>query len=115
MKRLKSLLENKKFLILLLCFSVTQIALAQSGAGSAQQAIEQITSVSRSLKNSVFEAVTIIAYIIVAVFAIANASKVYAKIQSGDGDSSKLLTSYFGGIIFFVVVITLVRMIFIDN
>lgn len=113
MKQLNHFLRSKKFAILsLFSFLTIQIGFAQSGA--AQEVVNKIGSIGNSLKEPIFNSSNTISVILVVVFALANGVRVYFKIQSGE-DASKQITAYLGSIIFFSVVVMLIKMLFIDG
>jgi hypothetical protein len=81
-------------------------ALAQgSGAAGIQEATAQVTSY--------FEPGTTLIYAIGAVVGLVGAVKVFSKWNSGDQDTQKVATSWFGSCIFLVVVATVLRAFFL--
>lgn len=79
----------------------------QGGNGTAgiQDATQQVTSY--------FEPLTNLMYAIGAVLGLVGAVKVYSKWNSGDQDTQKTAVSWFGSMIFLVIVATVVRAFFL--
>lgn len=81
-------------------------SLAQgNGAAGIQEATAQVTSY--------FEPATTLIYAIGAVVGLVGAVKVFSKWNSGDQDTQKVATSWFGSCIFLVVVATVLRAFFL--
>ncbi|MDO7887809.1 DUF4134 domain-containing protein [Hymenobacter cheonanensis] len=80
---------------------------AQGGNGTAgiQDATTQVTSY--------FDPLTKLMYAIGAVLGLVGAIKVYGKWNSGDQDTQKTAVSWFGSMIFLVIVATVVRSFFL--
>lgn len=80
---------------------------AQGGNGTAgiQDATTQVTSY--------FDPLTKLMYAIGAVLGLVGAIKVYSKWNSGDQDTQKTAVSWFGSMIFLVIVATVVRSFFL--
>ena len=98
--------------IAVLAFSLAaHAALAQGGGGTAggtagiQDATQQVTSY--------FDPLTKLMYAIGAVLGLVGAVKVYSKWNAGDQDTQKTAVSWFGSMIFLVVVATVVRSFFL--
>jgi hypothetical protein len=93
---------------LLLC---SQLLYAQGGGGAAggtagiQDATTQVTNY--------FDPLTKLMYAIGAVLGLIGAIKVYSKWNSGDQDTQKTAVSWFGSMIFLVLVATVVRSFFL--
>ena len=84
-----------------------QLLYAQGGNGTAgiQEATTQVTSY--------FDPLTKLMYAIGAVLGLVGAIKVYGKWNSGDQDTQKTAVSWFGSMIFLVIVATVVRSFFL--
>lgn len=80
---------------------------AQGGNGTAgiQDATTQVTSY--------FDPLTKLMYAIGAVLGLVGAIKVYGKWNAGDQDTQKTAVSWFGSMIFLVIVATVVRSFFL--
>ncbi|WP_460623503.1 DUF4134 domain-containing protein [Hymenobacter tenuis] len=76
-----------------------------SGAAGIEQATSEVTSY--------FDPATKLVYAIGAVVGLVGAVKVYSKWNSGDQDTQKTATSWFGSCIFLVVVATVLRAFFL--
>ncbi|GAA4379761.1 DUF4134 domain-containing protein [Hymenobacter koreensis] len=105
---------NKKHLftslVLLALLLSSPLLYAQSGAGGngtagIQDATTQVTSY--------FDPLTRLMYAIGAVLGLVGAIKVYGKWNSGDQDTQKTAVSWFGSMIFLVIVATVVRSFFL--
>lgn len=87
------------------------VAFAQTGGGAAggtngiSDATTQVTSY--------FDPLTKLMYAIGAVLGLVGAIKVYGKWNAGDQDTQKTAVSWFGSMIFLVVVATVVRSFFL--
>ncbi|SET97239.1 DUF4134 domain-containing protein [Hymenobacter actinosclerus] len=105
-------MNNKPFLTslaltaLLLLLSAP-LLYAQGGNGTAgiQDATTQVTSY--------FDPLTKLMYAIGAVLGLVGAIKVYSKWNAGDQDTQKTAVSWFGSMIFLVIVATVVRSFFL--
>jgi hypothetical protein len=102
---------NKKHLftalVLLALLLTSPLLYAQGGNGTAgiQDATTQVTSY--------FDPLTKLMYAIGAVLGLVGAIKVYSKWNSGDQDTQKTAVSWFGSMIFLVIVATVVRSFFL--
>ncbi|WP_217607285.1 DUF4134 domain-containing protein [Chitinophaga sp. GbtcB8] len=94
----------RKLLLLALISGVALCANAQDGV----RGIEQATT----LMNEYFKAGTTLLYVIGAVVGLVGAIKVYNKWSSGDQDTSKAASSWFGACIFLVIVATALKSFF---
>lgn len=85
----------------------THVMYGQGGNGTAgiQDATTQVTSY--------FEPLTNLMYAIGAVLGLVGAIKVYSKWNSGDQDTQKTAVSWFGSMIFLVIVATVIRSFFL--
>ncbi|GAB3327546.1 DUF4134 domain-containing protein [Hymenobacter humi] len=85
----------------------THVIYAQGGNGTAgiQDATTQVTSY--------FDPLTKLMYAIGAVLGLVGAIKVYGKWNAGDQDTQKTAVSWFGSMIFLVIVATVVRSFFL--
>lgn len=95
--------------LVILLFS-SQVLYAQTGAGGngtagIQDATTQVTSY--------FDPLTKLMYAIGAVLGLVGAIKVYGKWNAGDQDTQKTAVSWFGSMIFLVIVATVVRSFFL--
>lgn len=89
---------------------VSQVAHAQGGGSAGgtagiQDATTQVTSY--------FDPLTKLMYAIGAVLGLVGAIKVYGKWNAGDQDTQKTAVSWFGSMIFLVLVATVVRSFFL--
>ncbi|TDN39876.1 DUF4134 domain-containing protein [Hymenobacter sp. UV11] len=103
----KQILTTVAVLGLMLC---TQVVFAQGGgaAGGASginDATQQVTNY--------FDPLTKLMYAIGAVLGLIGAIKVYSKWNAGDQDTQKTAVSWFGSMIFLVLVATVVRSFFL--
>ena len=80
------------------------IASAQDGNAGINQANTQV--------RSYFESGTNLMYAIGAIVGLIGAVKVYQKWNSGDQDTSKVATAWFGSCIFLVVIATIIKSFF---
>ena len=100
---------NKRFFRPLLTLAVvlasTPLLLAQNGVAGIQDATTQVTSY--------FDPLTNLMYAIGAVLGLVGAIKVYGKWNAGDQDTQKTAVSWFGSMIFLVIVATVVRAFFL--
>ena len=86
----------------------SQLLYAQ-GAGSGTAGIQDATT----QVTSYFDPLTKLMYAIGAVLGLVGAIKVYSKWNSGDQDTQKTAVSWFGSMIFLVIVATVVRSFFL--
>ena len=91
---------------LLLC---TQLAFAQGGASGGTAGINDATQ----QVTNYFDPLTKLMYAIGAVLGLIGAIKVYSKWNAGDQDTQKTAVSWFGSMIFLVLVATVVRSFFL--
>ena len=87
------------------CLLAVQVAYAQNGAGGITEATTQVTSY--------FDPLTKLMYAIGAVLGVIGAIKVYSKWNAGDQDTQKSAVSWFGSMIFLVIVATVIRAFFL--
>lgn len=83
----------------------SQVLYAQNGTGGINDATQQVTSY--------FDPLTKLMYAIGAVLGLVGAIKVYSKWNAGDQDTQKTAVSWFGSMIFLVIVATVVRSFFL--
>jgi formate hydrogenlyase subunit 3/multisubunit Na+/H+ antiporter MnhD subunit len=104
---------NKKHLFtsltLLTLLLTSQLLYAQGGAGNGTAGIQDATT----QVTSYFDPLTRLMYAIGAVLGLVGAIKVYGKWNSGDQDTQKTAVSWFGSMIFLVIVATVVRSFFL--
>ncbi|GAB3323316.1 DUF4134 domain-containing protein [Hymenobacter humi] len=103
---------NKKhfFTSLTLCaLLLTSQLLYAQGAGNGTAGIQDATT----QVTSYFDPLTKLMYAIGAVLGLVGAIKVYGKWNSGDQDTQKTAVSWFGSMIFLVIVATVVRSFFL--
>lgn len=88
-----------------------EAAFAQTGGGAAggQSGITDATT----QVTSYFDPLTKLMYAIGAILGLVGAVKVYGKWNAGDQDTQKTAVSWFGSMIFLVVVATIVRSFFL--
>lgn len=99
--RLETFLMGLWTIILVsICFT----AKSQDGNAGINQANTQV--------RSYFESGTSLMYAIGAILGLIGAVKVYSKWNSGDQDTSKVATAWFGSCIFLVVVATIIKSFF---
>lgn len=91
--------------VALAVLATTTTTLAQNGAAGIADATSQVTSY--------FEPLTNLMYAIGAVLGLIGAIKVYSKWNAGDQDTQKTAVSWFGSMIFLVIVATVVRSFFL--
>lgn len=82
---------------------------AQGGGGNGTAGIQDATT----QVTSYFDPLTRLMYAIGAVLGLVGAIKVYGKWNSGDQDTQKTAVSWFGSMIFLVIVATVVRAFFL--
>lgn len=104
---------NKRFLfpslILLALLLFPPLLYAQTGGGNGTAGIQDATT----QVTSYFDPLTKLMYAIGAVLGLVGAIKVYSKWNSGDQDTQKTAVSWFGSMIFLVIVATVVRSFFL--
>ena len=85
---------------------ISHLAIAQgNGVGGINQATQLVTSY--------FDPATKLIYAIGAVVGLIGGVKVYNKFSSGDPNTSKTATSWFGACIFLIVAATILRSFFL--
>ena len=107
MKTCKRKIVGKALKTSVLCallLTEAAIASAQDGNAGINQANTQV--------RSYFESGTNLMYAIGAIVGLIGAVKVYQKWNSGDQDTSKVATAWFGSCIFLVVVATIIKSFF---
>ncbi len=98
-------IQRKCFLLLLLV-GVTDLVFSQgNGIGGINDATQMVTSY--------FDPATKLIYAIGAVVGLIGGVKVYNKFSSGDPDTSKTASSWFGACIFLIVATTILRSFFL--
>ncbi|QIL78416.1 DUF4134 domain-containing protein [Hymenobacter sp. HDW8] len=102
----KQILTSVAILGLVLC---TQVVFAQGGAAGGSSGIAQATT----QVTNYFDPLTRLMYAIGAVLGLIGAIKVYSKWNAGDQDTQKTAVSWFGSMIFLVLVATVVRSFFL--
>ena len=104
---------NKKHLftslVLLALLLASPLLYAQGGGGNGTAGIQDATT----QVTSYFDPLTKLMYAIGAVLGLVGAIKVYGKWNSGDQDTQKTAVSWFGSMIFLVIVATVVRSFFL--
>lgn len=99
-------MTKKHFLIAAILLLSISSAFAQ---GNGLSGINQATS----MVTSYFDPATKLIYAIGAVVGLIGGVKVYSKFSSGDPDTSKTATSWFGACIFLIVAATILRSFFL--
>lgn len=102
-QRLKSILRSTAGSLLLL-LSSSVLLFAQSGGAGIDEATNQV--------RSYFTNGTNLMYAIGAVVGLVGAIKVYQKWNSGDHDTGKVASAWFGSCIFLVIVATVLQSFF---
>ena len=97
------------FLVLLALVLSSPLLYAQGGGGNGTAGIQDATT----QVTSYFDPLTKLMYAIGAVLGLVGAIKVYSKWNSGDQDTQKTAVSWFGSMIFLVIVATVVRSFFL--
>jgi len=77
--------------------------------GNGQAGITEATQ----MVTSYFDPGTKLIYAIAAVLGLVGGTKVYSKFSSGDPDTSKVASSWFGACIFLIVAATILRSFFL--
>lgn len=104
-KKIKNKVQKKLFALAAMALTAAN-AFAQ---GDGMAGINDATS----MISSYFDPVTKLIYAIGAVLGLVGGVKVYSKFQSGDPDTSKTASSWFGGCIFLIVTATVLRSFFL--
>lgn len=91
-------------LTVLICSSALQV-MAQSGEDGLLQAYEEV--------SGYFDTGTDLMYAVGALLGLVGAVKVFQKWNSGDQDTSKVASAWFGSCIFLIVVATVLRAFFL--
>ena len=99
-------MTKRHFLIAAILLLSISSAFAQ---GNGLSGINQATS----MVTSYFDPATKLIYAIGAVVGLIGGVKVYSKFSSGDPDTSKTATSWFGACIFLIVAATILRSFFL--
>ena len=105
-------MNKKLFFTSLTLFALlltSQLLYAQTGGGGGTAGIQSATT----QVTSYFDPMTKLMYAIGAVLGLVGAIKVYSKWNSGDQDTQKTAVSWFGSMIFLVIVATVVRSFFL--
>ncbi|TVT36771.1 DUF4134 domain-containing protein [Hymenobacter setariae] len=102
----KQILSSVAILGLMLC---SQVLYAQGGASGGTAGIQDATT----QVTNYFDPLTKLMYAIGAVLGLIGAIKVYSKWNAGDQDTQKTAVSWFGSMIFLVLVATVVRSFFL--
>ena len=96
-------MKNKSRITLILCL-LAMTAAAQDGNAGLQQAT--------SMVQGYFTTAGTLMYAICAIIAIIGAIKVFQKWSAGEGDTGKVAAAWFGGLIFAVVVVNVIKSFF---
>ena len=99
-------MKKKTFLFSVALLMATSSAFAQ---GNGMAGINEATS----LVGSYFDPLTKLVYAIGAVCGLIGGIKVYQKFSSGDPDTSKVASSWFGACIFLIVAAPILRSFFL--
>lgn len=102
----KQILPSLAVVGLMLC---AQVLYAQGGAAGGTAGIQDATT----QVTNYFDPLTKLMYAIGAVLGLIGAIKVYSKWNAGDQDTQKTAVSWFGSMIFLVLVATVVRSFFL--
>lgn len=94
----------KKIAFTLVLIGLKLLAMAQDGNAGIQKANEQV--------RGYFSSGTQLMYAVGALVGLIGAVKVYQKWNSGDPDTSKVASAWFGSCIFLVVVATIIKAFF---
>lgn len=101
---MKRSLWVKKIAFTLVLIGLKLLAIAQDGNAGIQKANEQV--------RGYFSSGTQLMYAVGALVGLIGAVKVYQKWNSGDPDTSKVASAWFGSCIFLVVVATIIKAFF---
>ena len=99
-------MKKKRLIKMLAAIAVASAAMAQ---GNGQAGITEATQ----LVTGYFDPGTKLIYAIGAVIGLVGGIKVYQKFSSGDPDTSKTASSWFGACIFLIVAATILRSFFL--
>ena len=99
-------MKKKRLIMMLAVVAAASAALAQ---GNGQAGITEATQ----MVTSYFDPGTKLIYAIGAVIGLVGGVKVYQKFSSGDPDTSKTASSWFGACIFLIVAATILRSFFL--
>lgn len=99
-------MKKKRLIMMLVVLAAASAAMAQgNGTAGIQEATQMVTSY--------FDPGTKLIYAIGAVVGLVGGIKVYQKFSSGDPDTSKTASSWFGACIFLIVSATILRSFFL--
>ncbi len=99
----RKIFESLKFLAVILLLSI-QESFAQDGNAGINEATSKV--------KSYFDTGTDLMYAIGAVVGLVGAIKVYQKWNSGDHDTGKVASAWFGSCVFLVIVATVLQSFF---
>lgn len=99
-------MKKKRLIMMLAVVAAASAAMAQ---GNGQAGITEATQ----MVTSYFDPGTKLIYAIGAVIGLVGGVKVYQKFSSGDPDTSKTASSWFGACIFLIVAATILRSFFL--
>ena len=88
------------------------VMLAAASAYAQNNGVSGITDAT-NMVTSYFDPATKLVYVIGAVVGLVGAVKVYNKFSSGDPDTGKVASSWFGACIFLIVAATVLRSFFL--
>lgn len=108
-KYLRDKISNIKCRLTLALLTALLSATRASAAGNGLSGINEATS----MVTSYFDPGTKLVYAIGAVVGLIGGIKVYSKWSSGDPDTSKTASSWFGACIFLIVAATILRSFFL--
>ncbi|WP_286471098.1 DUF4134 domain-containing protein [Parabacteroides goldsteinii] len=97
-------MKKKRLIMMLAAVAVASAAMAQGNAGITE---------ATQLVTGYFDPGTKLIYAIGAVIGLVGGIKVYQKFSSGDPDTSKTASSWFGACIFLIVAATILRSFFL--
>jgi hypothetical protein len=104
--KITELMKKKRLIMMLAAVAVASVAMAQ---GNGQAGITEATQ----MVTSYFDPGTKLIYAVGAVIGLVGGVKVYQKFSSGDPDTSKTASSWFGACIFLIVAATILRSFFL--
>ena len=104
--KITELMKKKKMIMMLAAVAAASAAMAQ---GNGQAGITEATQ----MVTSYFAPGTKLIYAVGAVIGLVGGVKVYQKFSSGDPDTSKTASSWFGACIFLIVAATILRSFFL--